>query len=369
MPEIIDNSAEQGEELNLTFSQSAKQEILQAIKNRLLQHPIKLAEFRKQNLYNRLQTEFTYGRRGTEKTDEIGYADEFVLFIILLTQAIFKPFYISLCVRNKTLEEVLLLLFEQIFQIKPDRQCNKSSVTLLIRRSKEKRQITDFLRSYFAFDPDTYGFHFYAKNLEAAEKRSILQALFLAAASLADPSLTYQLEFICRRCSVYELLHELLVEINLVKVRKSRHPRKKRKKIVPSKLVLRSGDAIGSFLLFIGIQQKLLEYENIRINRHLRGDVNRVVNCDNYNLSKTVNVAIEQVKEIMTLQNSALWDSLSEDLKFVAQLRLDNPECSLKELQDFSTIKYSRNGLYYRLRKLHNLATAAAKDSLQQTID
>ena len=100
MPEIIDNSAEQGEELNLTFSQSAKQEILQAMKNRLLQHPIKLAEFRKQNLYNRLQTEFTYGRRGTEKTDEIGYADEFVLFIILLTQAIFKPFYISLCVRN-----------------------------------------------------------------------------------------------------------------------------------------------------------------------------------------------------------------------------------------------------------------------------
>lgn len=349
---------------NFSFSQATKQEICQAMQARLTEQALAFSEFEKQNLYNRIQSQFSYGSRSKHHGDDIGYADHFVLFIILLAQAVYTTFSIRICVRESGLQTVLSLLLEQVFNIKPEIKTNKSSVTFLIRRGKERRRILDFLTSYFSFQTETGQFKFYSKNLELDEKRSILQGLFLASASLADPSLTYQLEFICQHPCIYDLLKEILTDLKFINpnAKRPRRPSAAKAEIVQTKartkhkLVLRTGDKISEFLLFIGAQQKLLDFENVRVERQVRGEVNRVVNCDNYNLSKTVNTAFSQVEAIKLVKASKLWDKLPSDLQTVADLRLENPECSLQELTNLSAKQFTRNGLYYRMRKLQKLA-------------
>lgn len=348
-----------------SFSKETKQEISLALQERLHEQALTFSEFGKQNLYNRLQSQFNYGSRSKQNLEDIGYADEFALFIVLLAQAVYDEFSIRICIREKSLQEVIILLLDQVFQIKPEIKANKSSATFLIRRSKEKTRITNMLKNYFNFEPKTGNFKFYSKNLEINEKRSILQGLFLCSASLADPKQTYQLEFICQNPCIYDLLKEILVDLKFINpnVKKPRRPSAKgkteqqkqlRKK---HKLVIRSGDKIGELLLFIGAQKKLLDFENVRVERQVRGEVNRVVNCDNYNLSKTVNTAFSQVQMLQSLKNSSLWAKLPEDLQEVANLRLANPECSLRELANLIAPKFSRNSLYYRLCKLQKIAS------------
>lgn len=351
------------EAAKLSFSKETKQEISLAIQERLHEKALSFSEFAKQNLYNRLQSQFNYGSRAKLNLEDLGYKDEFVLYVILLAQAVYGEFSISICIRETELQSVVLLLLEQVFDIKPDIKHNKSSVTFLIRRSKEKARIINTLQNYFNFDPLSHKFNFYSKNLEIDEKRSILQGLFLVSASLADPKQTYQLEFICQHPCIYDLLKEILLDLKFINpnVRKPRRPSAKEqpiseKTVRKHKLVLRAGDKISEFLLFIGAQKKLLDFESVRVERQVRGEVNRVVNCDNYNLSKTVNTAFNQVKAISFLQESSAWAKLSEDLKTVAEVRLANPECSLQELTNLLAPRFSRNGLYYRLCKLEKMA-------------
>lgn len=357
----------------LSFSQKTKQEISLAMQERLQNQALTFSEFAQQNLYNRLQSQFNYGSRIKHNPDELGYADEFVLYVILLAQAVYGEFSISICIREPELQTVVQLLLAQVFGIKPDIKHNKNSVTFLIRRSKEKQRIIQRLNNYFNFEPETGNFNFYSKNLEINEKRSILQGLFLASASLADPSLTYQLEFICQRSCVYDLLKEILLDLKFINpnVKRPRRPSAKETQPISTptrakhKIVIRSGDKISEFLLFIGTQKKFLDFENIRVERQVRGAVNRVVNCDNYNLGKTVDTAFSQVQAIARVKKSAVWDDLAEDLKTVADLRLTNQECSLQELTHLIAPQFSRNGLYYRLCKLQKIA-AELKDEADE---
>lgn len=352
-----------------TFSRNVKAEMLKAIDERLATSPPVMAEYKQQNLLNRMQTSFNYGRRtpignNDGEDAEYGYADEFVLYAVLLAQAVVKPLKITLCIRNMQLADLLIKLFKQIFNIVPEIQENKSSITFMIRRSREKKRILDYLQAYFGYDCNTGSVRFNRQNLELAERRSFLQGIFLACGSLADPQMTYQLEFILKNKALADVCSYLLKSFNIAYRGNIAEVDRK-----SAKLVVRAGDAVADFLVLLGSQQYLLNFESIRVERQMRGDVNRIVNCDSYNVAKTVNTALRQLEDIRYLQLAAGLESLPDDLRQAAELRLAYPECSLQDLLHESQIKLSKAGLHYRMRKLQELAAQYREKSQLATDD
>jgi len=121
-------------------------------------------------------------------------------------------------------------------------------------------------------------------------------------------------------------------------------------------LYLKEAEMIKDLLALVGAENSVLSLSNEIITRERRNQVNRQVNCINANINKTVEASIRQVEAINIISETIGIDSLSEDLQEVAMLRLANPEESLKELLELSTISLTRSGLNHRLQKLEKIA-------------
>jgi DNA-binding protein WhiA len=123
---------------------------------------------------------------------------------------------------------------------------------------------------------------------------------------------------------------------------------------------LKEAERIADFLQLIGATNAMLKFEDIRIVRDMRNSVNRLVNCENANINKTVAAAERQVENIKYLRDTIGLDSLPQKLQEIATLRLDNPEVSLKELGEMvPSGAISKSGINHRLRKLNQMAEEA----------
>ncbi len=118
---------------------------------------------------------------------------------------------------------------------------------------------------------------------------------------------------------------------------------------------MKEGDAVTAFLAHVGAHNALMEFENVRIVKGMRNQVNRLVNCETANLAKTVNAAVRQVENLRLIARLRGISTLPRPLREVAELRLDNPEASLQELVEAFEGKISRSGMSHRLRALERL--------------
>ena len=121
-------------------------------------------------------------------------------------------------------------------------------------------------------------------------------------------------------------------------------------------LYFKEAEAVKDLLALMGANQSVLALSVEIANREKRNLVNRQVNCINANISKTVDASLKQISAINTIISTIGLDSLSEELQEVAMLRLANPEESLDELLQLSSIKLSKSGLNHRLNKLLKIA-------------
>ena len=74
------------------------------------------------------------------------------------------------------------------------------------------------------------------------------------------------------------------------------------------------------------------------------------------NLQKVVDAAVRQVKAIRIIDREIGIDALPDKLRIVARLRWDNPEASLKELEELMDGELSKSGIGHRLKKIEALA-------------
>ena len=123
-----------------------------------------------------------------------------------------------------------------------------------------------------------------------------------------------------------------------------------------SSLYIKDGEEIAKFLALIGANQAVMDFENIRIEKEIRGKVNRIVNCETANLSKTINASIEQIAAIKKLQKNGQFNKLDDKLKEVAILRIENPDISLIELGKKLKKPVGKSGVNYRLKKIMEIA-------------
>lgn len=179
-------------------------------------------------------------------------------------------------------------------------------------------------------------------------RRSYLRGVFLGAGSLSDPENGYHLEIVANSEEYASSLVHLIETFGL-------HPKISSRKNVLL-VYLKESEQIADFLNIIGAHQALLELENIRIQKSMRNQVNRLVNCETANMNKTVDAACRQAVNIAFIQKCVGLDSLNDSLRAVAEARLEHPEVSLKELGALMDPPLGKSGINHRMRKLEEKA-------------
>jgi len=183
---------------------------------------------------------------------------------------------------------------------------------------------------------------------------AFLRGAFLGGGSITNPERMYHLEFVSTK---EEFAQDLLNILNGFDLNAKMIMRKK-----SFVVYLKEGDNVIKLLTLIGAYGSILNLENIRIIKEMRNNVNRVVNCETANLSKTVNAAMRQVKNIHYIQTYLGLNNLTPSLREVAELRLNYPEASFSELSQLLSNKVGKSGINHRLRKLDQIA-----DDLRKT--
>jgi len=119
---------------------------------------------------------------------------------------------------------------------------------------------------------------------------------------------------------------------------------------------IKEGNQIVDILNVMEAPVSLMEFENIRILREMRGNVNRQVNCETANINKTVSAAVKQMEDIRYIQDTIGLEGLPEGLQDMARIRLERPEATLKELGEALEPPVGKSGVNHRLRKLSQIA-------------
>jgi len=125
---------------------------------------------------------------------------------------------------------------------------------------------------------------------------------------------------------------------------------------------LQDADAISDVLNLIGAHRCLLEFENMRIYKSMRESIQRKVNCETANLTKTVSASVRQIEDIEYLEDTIGFESLPQNLRDAAEIRLSMPGATLQELADAFVPPIGKSGVNHRLRKLSALAEQYRKE-------
>ena len=187
------------------------------------------------------------------------------------------------------------------------------------------------------------------KTKESEEyQKALIRGLFMGAGSINNPENKYHLEMIVANKESLQQIKTILENLGIqIKTLQTKQK---------YSLYLKEGEEISKFLALIGANKAVMQFEDIRIQREMRGKVNRLVNCESANLNKTINASIEQIAAIKKLKEIKKFNKLDDNLKEIANLRLENPDMSLIELGKLLKNPVGKSGVNYRLKKIMEIA-------------
>ena len=178
--------------------------------------------------------------------------------------------------------------------------------------------------------------------------RAFLRGAFLSIGSMSDPEKSYHLEFVCSKKEQARQLQEIIQEFQI----EARCIKRKKYDVV----YLKEGAAIVDLLNVMGAHVSLMNLENLRIVKEMRNSVNRRVNCETANISKTVTAASKQIEDIFLIRDKYGFENLPDNLRQMAEVRLEYPDAALKELGGYLNPSVGKSGVNHRLRRLGEIA-------------
>ncbi len=179
-------------------------------------------------------------------------------------------------------------------------------------------------------------------------RTAFFRGAFLAGGSVTDPQKRYHLELVTSHYNVSRELTALLLEAGFFPkeaTRKSNYL-----------TYFKQSEYIEDFLTAIGAPVAAMELMNAKVEKNLRGSVNRRVNCDAANLDKAVDAAQEQIEAICRLEARGVLQGLPDKLKETVDLRVAYPELTLTQLAELCDPPVTKSCLNHRLRKIMELS-------------
>ncbi len=184
-------------------------------------------------------------------------------------------------------------------------------------------------------------------------RKSFLREKFLCGGSVSDPKRDYHLEFHCAGPEEAEQIREVLSSFGPeAKIRKQKNG---------IGVYIKGVEDISDVLNLMGAPASFMELENSRILKEMRSSINRRVNCETANIVKAVSAAGKQIEDILFLQEKEGLDSLPDNLRKIAELRLAMPEASLSEIGQAMVPPVGKSGVNHRLRRLSEMAANLRK--------
>jgi DNA-binding protein WhiA len=178
--------------------------------------------------------------------------------------------------------------------------------------------------------------------------KAFFRGLFLACGSISNPQVAYHLEFAltCEDFSndIQEILNGENIFLKSVKRRKN------------YVLYLKSSEQIEDFLYYINAEKFSFEIMETKILKSVRNDANRSRNFESANLDKMSRASAEQIAAIEHLKSNGKFESMPEELKQTAEIRLENIEMSLQEIGEASIPAVTKSAIVHRMKKIMNLA-------------
>lgn len=177
---------------------------------------------------------------------------------------------------------------------------------------------------------------------------AFLRGVFLSCGSIANPDKGYHLEFVIPYQNLSLDLLKILTDYGL----KAKHIIRTYSHVI----YLKESESIEDLLTLMGAVNSSLELMGIKIQKNVRNKINRQMNFESANMSRSIEAGLAQVEAIEIIERKQGLDSLSDELKEVAILRRENPDMSLKQLGENLRIPISRSGVNHRLMKIIEIA-------------
>lgn len=180
-------------------------------------------------------------------------------------------------------------------------------------------------------------------------KKAYLRGLFLGCGTISDPKKSYHLEFVIKRDGLAQDLKNLID--SFVEMRANISKRKNQNIVY-----IKKADYISDMLGIMGADSAVMNFENIRLERKIKGEAMRLSNCDNANVDRLITAAERQLKDIELIDKYMGVDNLPLRLNEIANARLKNPSASLTEIGNSLTEPVGKSAVTKRFAKLKEIA-------------
>lgn len=290
----------------------------------------------------------------SEKTEKISLLSSYVR-----NNAVITTDSILINTENIEISKYIYNLFKELYNIAPlitvRRNFNfKKNTSYMLKISKEKDVILKDLSiinedGYFINIPRNYIYE------DEEDKKAYLRGVFLSTGSINDPKTArYHLEFLIDDYEYAVFICDLLDYYRL------------NSKIIERNngfmIYIKESEKISDFLKILKAYNAVLYYEDIKAYREQKNLVNRLNNCEQANVEKTINSANSHISDIETIENTIGLDALDEKLRTTAIYRKRYKEVSLSELSKIISLetntKVTKSGLNHRIRKIKEIASS-----------
>mgnify|MGYP001668175228 CR=1 FL=1 len=180
-------------------------------------------------------------------------------------------------------------------------------------------------------------------------KKAYLRGIFLGCGTISDPKKSYHLEFVIKREGLAQDLKKLIDSFDDMKANLS----KRNNKII---LYIKKADHISDMLGIMGADSAVMTFENIRLERRIKGEAMRLSNCDNANVDRVISAAERQLRDIELIDRIIGINNLPDPLREVAYTRLDNPSLSLTEIGNSLGVPIGKSAVTKRFNKIREIA-------------
>lgn len=237
---------------------------------------------------------------------------------------------IQLLIRKVTMDEVTIDLVKG----------RRNYLVRLLPDTSEKTGVYFMDDGEIALDEDVYE--------EDEAKRAFLRGAFIISGTITDPQKGYSCELFTYNENMSYLSCEILENFGI-----KANTVKRNKYFVT---YLKDKTSVNDFLNIIGAHKLMLELIVTQIQKDINSRENRTSNCQTANFDKTIRASVEQSKAIMLLKERPVWDSLDDETKKLAELRLEHFDLSLAEIGEMMTPKMTKSSVNRRMKKLIEMA-------------
>ncbi|MGN0675812.1 MAG: DNA-binding protein WhiA [Oscillospiraceae bacterium] len=179
---------------------------------------------------------------------------------------------------------------------------------------------------------------------------AFIAGAFLSCGSITEPIKEYHLEFVVPYYDLTQDLLDLLMRVGI----NAKYTERKNMYVI----YLKGSEAIEDLLTLMGATMSSIDLMNVKIYKDVRNKANRIANCDSANIERTLKASDKQIADIEYISSTIGLESLPADLINIAEVRMEYPEMSLRELGEALDKPLGRSGANHRLKRISEIAEA-----------